>query len=55
MENTTEENQKMRCYTEYDVLKRVILCQPEYMTIREVINETQKHFKDEGIHIETST
>jgi N-dimethylarginine dimethylaminohydrolase len=37
---------------EYDELKKVILCQPQYMTIREVINETQKHFKDEGIHIE---
>jgi N-dimethylarginine dimethylaminohydrolase len=38
--------------SEYDVLKRVILCQPQYMTIREVINETQEHFKNEGIHIE---
>ena len=52
MQNTTEENKKMCCFTEYDVLKRVILCQPEYMTIRDVINETQKHFKDEGIHID---
>ena len=52
MENTTEENKKMSCFTEYDVLKRVILCQPEYMTIREMINETQKYFKNEGIHIE---
>ncbi|MRX70772.1 hypothetical protein GJU40_01145 [Bacillus lacus] len=41
-----------RCDTEYDVLKTVILCQPDHMTIREVINETQKKFKDEGIHIE---
>lgn len=39
-------------FNEYDVLKKVILCQPQYMTIRDVINETQKHFKDEGIHIE---
>ncbi|WP_412917735.1 dimethylarginine dimethylaminohydrolase family protein [Metabacillus sediminilitoris] len=38
--------------SEYDVLKRAILCQPQYMTIREVINETQEHFKNEGIHIE---
>ncbi|WP_404430784.1 dimethylarginine dimethylaminohydrolase family protein [Sutcliffiella horikoshii] len=38
--------------SEYDVLQKVILCKPEYMTIREVINETQKKFKDEGIHIE---
>lgn len=40
------------CHNEYDVLKRVILCEPHYMTIRDVINETQKEFKDEGIHID---
>lgn len=45
-------NSKIFCTSEYDVLKRVILCQPQYMTIREVINETQEHFKNEGIHIE---
>lgn len=33
-------------------MKKVIVCQPQYMTIRDVINETQKHFKNEGIHIE---
>lgn len=43
---------KIHVYSEYDVLKRVILCQPQYMAIRQVINDTQKHFKDEGIHIE---
>lgn len=37
--------------SEYDRLKRVILCQPQYMTIRRQINETQKHFSDQGIHI----
>ena len=47
-----QHNNKTFCFSEYDELKRVILCQPEYMTIREVINETQEHFKDEGIHIE---
>lgn len=39
------------CNTEYDTLKQVILCEPQHMTIRDVINDTQKHFKDEGIHI----
>jgi N-dimethylarginine dimethylaminohydrolase len=38
--------------SEYDILRQVILCKPEYMTIRDVINETQKKFKNEGIHIE---
>ncbi|MEH7180374.1 dimethylarginine dimethylaminohydrolase family protein [Neobacillus vireti] len=45
---------KTYCRSEYDELKRVILCQPQYMTIREVINDTQKEFKDEGIHIKTA-
>ncbi|WP_346235121.1 dimethylarginine dimethylaminohydrolase family protein [Lysinibacillus telephonicus] len=52
MEEREKTNHKTFCMSEYDTLKRVILCQPQYMTIREVINETQEHFKDEGIHIE---
>src|SRR3954447_20971347 len=47
-------NHKTFCGSEYDKLKRVILCQPQYMTIREVINDTQKQFEDEGIHIKTA-
>jgi N-dimethylarginine dimethylaminohydrolase len=49
---SSEMEHKTICFTEYDTLKRVILCQPQYMTIRDVINETQKHFQNEGIHIE---
>jgi N-dimethylarginine dimethylaminohydrolase len=49
---SSEMEHKTVCFTEYDTLKRVILCQPQYMTIRDVINETQKHFQNEGIHIE---
>ncbi|WP_205831617.1 dimethylarginine dimethylaminohydrolase family protein [Bacillus sp. RO2] len=47
-------NESMRPHanSEYDMLRKVILCKPEYMTIREVINETQEKFKNEGIHIE---
>jgi N-dimethylarginine dimethylaminohydrolase len=52
MAASSELEKKTFCMSEYDKLKRVILCQPQYMTIREVINETQEHFKDEGIHIE---
>jgi N-dimethylarginine dimethylaminohydrolase len=51
-EAQSTEPYKIQCFTEYNVLKKVILCQPQYMTIRDVINETQKHFKNEGIHIE---
>jgi N-dimethylarginine dimethylaminohydrolase len=49
-----EKTTRTFCRSEYDELKRVVLCQPQYMTIREVINDTQKHFKNEGIHIETA-
>ena len=44
--------EKSQAYSEYDVLKRVILCEPQFMTIRDVINDTQKKFQNEGIHIE---
>lgn len=49
-----EEGIKAACNSEYDELYTVVLCEPQYMTIREVINETQKHFKDVGIHIATA-
>jgi N-dimethylarginine dimethylaminohydrolase len=52
MSRIPQQTNKTYCYSEYDELKRVLLCQPQYMTIREVINETQEKFKDEGIHIE---
>lgn len=54
MEQNTQPNNRGYIINEYDALKKVILCQPQYMTIRDVINETQKHFKDEGIHIEVA-
>lgn len=44
--------EKSQAFSEYDELKRVILCEPQYMSIRDVINDTQKKFKNEGIHIE---
>ncbi|WP_428912584.1 dimethylarginine dimethylaminohydrolase family protein [Niallia sp. Krafla_26] len=52
MVQTFTKPHKIQCFTEYNILKKVILCQPQYMTIRDVINETQKKFKNEGIHIE---
>ncbi|MED2971135.1 dimethylarginine dimethylaminohydrolase family protein [Fictibacillus sp. B-59209] len=42
----------MACYSEYEALKDVILCQPKFMKIREVINETQKYYADENIDTE---
>ncbi|MCK6258401.1 dimethylarginine dimethylaminohydrolase family protein [Fictibacillus sp. KIGAM418] len=44
----------MACYSEYEALKDVILCQPKFMKIREVINETQKYYADENIDTEVA-
>ncbi|GAA0329714.1 dimethylarginine dimethylaminohydrolase family protein [Bacillus carboniphilus] len=52
MSNQNIQATKTFCNSEYDVLKRVILCEPKYMRIRQVINDTQKQFENEGIHIE---
>ncbi|OLO39069.1 hypothetical protein BTR23_08370 [Alkalihalophilus pseudofirmus] len=54
MSTEAKAKQNTFCMSEYDTLRKVILCEPQHMTIREVINDTQKHFKDEGIHIERS-
>ncbi|MEH7096831.1 hypothetical protein [Neobacillus vireti] len=43
---------KSSCFSEYDTLKKVILCSPTYMTIREPINENQKQFLKENIDTE---
>lgn len=52
MLSTNQQSTKLFCQNEYDTLKRVILCQPQYMKIRQVINEKQKQFAHKGIHIE---
>ncbi|WP_394141590.1 dimethylarginine dimethylaminohydrolase family protein [Cytobacillus oceanisediminis] len=43
---------KAECFSEYDKLEQVVLCEPQYMSILDTINETQKHFKKEGINID---
>lgn len=47
--NSDLENTTIKCITEYDTLRRVILCPPKFMAIDEVINEVQKQYKDENI------
>ncbi|MGR6062574.1 dimethylarginine dimethylaminohydrolase family protein [Bacillus velezensis] len=39
------------CRSEFDALQTVILCRPEHMTIKDIINGTQKHFQQENINI----
>ncbi|RIW35073.1 hypothetical protein D3H55_08470 [Bacillus salacetis] len=54
MATTIRKQQTEYCDSEYDRLNKVIVCQPRYMKIEEVINETQKHFLDKNIDIETA-
>jgi N-dimethylarginine dimethylaminohydrolase len=44
-------NRLVNCDSEYGQLKKVIVCEPKYMKIDEVINETQRHFVKENINM----
>ncbi|MBS4194268.1 dimethylarginine dimethylaminohydrolase family protein [Lederbergia citri] len=50
-----EKQLRVFCDTEYETLHKVILCEPKYMKIKEVINETQKQYKNENIDSELAT
>ncbi|TLS36807.1 dimethylarginine dimethylaminohydrolase family protein [Pseudalkalibacillus caeni] len=52
METQPHKGKLAYCNSEYDSLQKVVLCEPHYMTIRDVINETQKQYKNEGINID---
>ncbi|MFC5601852.1 dimethylarginine dimethylaminohydrolase family protein [Sporosarcina koreensis] len=52
MGSPVDDKSKTKCNTEYDPLKRVILCQPKFMAIEDVINDTQKQYADENIDVE---
>ena len=43
------------CRSEYGTLQRVIVCEPKYMEIQDVINDVQKQYKDENINKEVAT
>lgn len=49
MNPAKETNTSTGCRSEYDKLQRVIVCEPKYMEIQDVINDVQKHYKDENI------
>lgn len=48
----TESSSSARCRSEYDSLHRVLLCPPEYMEIKDVINDVQKRYLKENIDTE---
>ncbi|GEN84135.1 hypothetical protein SLU01_24470 [Sporosarcina luteola] len=52
MSSPVEDQSKTKVNTEYDTLKRVILCQPKFMAIEDVINDTQKKYAEENINVE---
>ncbi|BAQ10937.1 N-dimethylarginine dimethylaminohydrolase [Bacillus sp. OxB-1] len=52
MESPVTQQTKTKCDTEYETLKRVILCQPQFMAIEDVINDVQKQYKEENIDVE---
>ncbi|MFD1851782.1 dimethylarginine dimethylaminohydrolase family protein [Oceanobacillus bengalensis] len=51
---STEINPNVRCFNEYDLLKQVIVVAPDFMSIKEVINTTQRHYLKENINIDTA-
>lgn len=48
----TKSSPSAKCKSEYDSLRRVLLCPPEFMEIRDVINDVQKKYKEENIDAE---
>ncbi len=40
------------CQSEYDILRKVIVCEPQFMAIDEIINDVQKQYKHDNINIE---
>lgn len=52
MTSIVKESDSAGCRSEYDTLKRVILCPPRFMRITEVINDVQKKYAAENINTE---
>lgn len=51
MDSPADETTTTQCHTEYDTLRRVILCPPRFMAIEEAINDVQKKYEDENINV----
>ncbi|WP_339196176.1 dimethylarginine dimethylaminohydrolase family protein [Solibacillus sp. FSL R5-0449] len=49
MVNTFSKQSQIACQSEYGTLKKVVLCEPKYMEIKEVINDVQKKYKHDNI------
>ncbi|WP_417900289.1 dimethylarginine dimethylaminohydrolase family protein [Bacillus haimaensis] len=42
-------NSELQCNSEYGRLEKVLVCPPTFMSISEIINETQKHYAEDNI------
>lgn len=51
MSSHAKETPSAWCRSEYDPLRLVLLCPPEYMEIKEIINDVQKRYQQENIDI----
>lgn len=50
MQTLVEKEVSTGCWSEYDTLEKVIVCEPKYMEIQEVINDVQKKYEEENIN-----
>src|SRR3954454_2802229 len=44
MVNIIQDQSQIQCQSEYGTLQKVVLCEPQYMEIKEVINDVQKKY-----------
>jgi N-dimethylarginine dimethylaminohydrolase len=49
MVKMSSKQSQIHCQSEYGTLKKVILCEPQYMEIKEVINDVQKKYIKDNI------
>ncbi|RHW37682.1 hypothetical protein D1B33_08040 [Lysinibacillus yapensis] len=47
--NIAEEHTRVNCQSEYGTLQKVVLCEPRYMEIQEIINDVQKAYINDNI------
>lgn len=52
MSSIIKESLSAHSQSEYDPLRRVLLCPPRFMEIKDVINDVQKRYKDENIDVD---
>ena len=44
-----QDQSQIHCQSEYETLQKVVLCEPQYMEIKEVINDVQKEYINDNI------